>query len=83
MPWPLTVISCLTAGGVFGFFISACLSTAAIADAEYRAINAEAEAKEQRDLADKWRRVSDPRITEQVTDLQERRKRRQSEGFGY
>jgi len=83
MPWPLTVISCLSAGGVIGFFACSCVSDALIVQAELRAINAEAEAKEQRDLADKWRRVSDPRITEQVTDLQERRQRRQMEGSGY
>jgi hypothetical protein len=83
MPWPLTVISCLSAGIVIGFFACSCVSDALIADAELRAFNAQDEANHQKELADKWRRVSDPRITEQVTDLQARRQRRQTGGFGY
>jgi len=83
MPWPLTVISCLSAGIVIGFFACSCVGDALIADAELRAFNAQAEADHQKELADKWRRVADPRITEQVTDLQARRQRRQTGGFGY
>jgi hypothetical protein len=83
MPWPLTASVFLCAGAILGFFLADCLATLTIEAAESRAFAAQAEADHQKDLADKWKRVSDPRITEQVTDLQTRRQRRQTEGFGY
>jgi hypothetical protein len=83
MPWPLTVSVCLAAGAILGFFLGDCLATVTIAEANRRAIDAQAEADHQRDLVDKWKRVTHPDVTQQVTDLEERRQRRQMKGFGY
>ena len=87
MPWPLTVISCLSAGIVIGFFACSCVGDALIADAELRAFNAQAEADHQKDLADKWKRVAHPTVVDRVANIEAgrilREQRRQQGGFSY
>jgi hypothetical protein len=87
MPWPLTASVCLCAGAIIGFFLADCLATVTIAEANRRAFNAQAEADHQRDLADKWKRVAHPNVTDQVANIEAgrilREQRRQQGGFHY
>lgn len=87
MPWPLTVSVCLSAGIVVGFFACAVLGDASIAEANRRALAAQAEADHQKELADKWRRVAHPTVTDQVANIEAgrilREQRRQQGGFKY